>query len=189
MTGNDLATTLIGKLLDWPFLLFILLTVGFFKFRVETSSWLKRVSEVQVESGVGKLHFKIGKDEVPVDKLDTTITARLRDLQEEIESVRSAVNQTIAKASLQSTAGEEGIPPALEDILNKVVYPMPGSNLWLGRFVKTLAEAANVSEETMLSFCKSRSDIGLFKDGGRWVAALSERLKGRSPASETPSAG
>ena len=28
----------------------------------------------------------------------------------------------------------------------------------------------------MLTFCKSRNDIGLFKDGTKWVAALKERL-------------
>ncbi len=50
------------------------------------------------------------------------------------------------------------------------------SNLWLGRYVETLAKNTSVSEETMLKFCRSRDDIGLFQDGERWVAALQERL-------------
>jgi hypothetical protein len=54
------------------------------------------------------------------------------------------------------------------------------SNLWLGRYVTTLAKAASVTEDTMLTFCKSKSDIGLFKDGNRWVAALRERLDSNS---------
>jgi Alpha/beta hydrolase family len=68
------------------------------------------------------------------------------------------------------------IPTALEKILEDNVYTMLKSSVWLGRYVETLAKSASVSEETMLKFCRSRDDIGLFQDGERWVAALQERL-------------
>jgi hypothetical protein len=75
---------------------------------------------------------------------------------------------------------DQEIPAALEKILEDKVYTMLKSNLWLGRYVETLANSASVSEETMLKFCRSRNDIGLFQDGERWVAALQERLDSHS---------
>jgi hypothetical protein len=175
MADGNVTTTIITKLLDWPFLFFLIVVAAFLKFRAELGPWLKRLTEVEVSSS--KLSFKIGKDEVALDKLDDTITARLRELQEEIEALRSASNSSIVMTEPESTLEEvKIIPLALENILVGRVYPMLKSNLWLGRYVTTLAHAASVSEETMLAFCKSRSDIGLFKDGNRWVAALSERL-------------
>jgi hypothetical protein len=174
MAEGNVTTTIITKLLDWPFLFFLIVVVFFLKFRAELGPWLKRLTEVEVSSS--KLYFKIGKDEVAIDKLDDTITARLRELQEEIEALRSANNSSIPITESESTVERNKIPLALENILVGRVYPMLRSNLWLGRYVTTLAHAASVSEETMLAFCKSRSDIGLFEDGNRWVAALSERL-------------
>jgi hypothetical protein len=74
------------------------------------------------------------------------------------------------------------IPPGLEALLVERVYPMLRSTAYLGRYVKTLADATSVSEELMLDFCNSRNDIGLFRNGSRWVAALSDRLKQSKPA-------
>jgi TIR domain len=65
-----------------------------------------------------------------------------------------------------------GVPPGLETILVKLVYPMLESKRWFGRYVETLAKAASVSEEMMLMFCRSRGDVDLFMDGERWVATL-----------------
>ena len=175
MPEGNLSATVIAKVLDWPFLFFVLISVGFLKFRSELAAWLRRITEIEL--GNGKLHFKIGKDEVPLDKLDSTITARWRELQEEIDDLRGKANASSTPIEPKKIVGEQGIPPGLEAVLVERVYAMLKSNLWLGRYVQTLAESASVSEETMLEFCRSKSDIGLFKDGPRWVAALSDRLK------------
>jgi hypothetical protein len=176
MADSSIAT-LTAKLLDLPFLLFIIIAVSFFRFGSGMDSWMSRVTELEVSSK--RLRFKIGKDEVTLDKLDATITARLQELQEEIERIRTTMASPVTLPPSQEGGGENSIPPALEAILENVVYPMLKSNLWLGRYVKTLAAAASVTELTMLTFCRSRNDIGLFKDGDRWVAALSERLSER----------
>jgi hypothetical protein len=168
-------TTLAGKLLDWPFLFFILILSALIKFRSEVSEWMKRVNEVKITRGT--LHFKIGNDQVSLGKLDTTITARLRELQEEIESVRKDMTARSTPAATAEVNTHDEIPRGLEAQLVDRVYPMLGSKLWLGRYVQTLAKNASVSEDLMLKFCRSRNDIGLFKDGDRWVAALSDRLK------------
>jgi hypothetical protein len=171
---------LIERLLDWPFLFFVLIVVGAYLGRHHVTKIADRVSEFAL--GKDGLSFKIGADEVSIERLDTAITARLRDLQEEIEELRSksssassAALDEVARAH-DSAAGDE-IPPGLETAIENVIYPMLASKLWVGRYVDTLAKAAAVSEETMLKFCKSRTDIGLYKDGSRWVAALTERLK------------
>lgn len=174
MTESDIAKLLIEKLLDWPFLLFILVVGGVITFYSQVSAWLSRVSEVELSNGA--LKFKIGKDEVPLESLDSTITARLREMQEEIEELKSVGNLKISAAAKHHPPSTE-TPSALTEILMSHVYPMLESNLWLGRYVSTLAKAAAVTEEAMLEFCRSRDDIGLFKDGERWVAALASRLK------------
>lgn len=174
MSDPNLANTIVSKLLDWPFLFFVLVLGAIFRFRAEIATWVGRVSEVEL--GDGKLKFKIGKDEVSLERLDSTITARLRELQEEIEVLRNAVAQPkLASASAEGTNSDE-IPEGLKALLVKQVYPMLESKLWLGRYVQTLAKAAAVSEDLMLKFCRERDDIGLFKDGDRWVAALTSRL-------------
>ncbi|MGA2191448.1 MAG: hypothetical protein ABSH33_23270, partial [Steroidobacteraceae bacterium] len=104
-------------------------------------------------------------------------TARLRELQEEIESVRKDMTARSTPAATAEVNTHDEIPRGLEAQLVDRVYPMLGSKLWLGRYVQTLAKNASVSEDLMLKFCRSRNDIGLFKDGDRWVAALSDRLK------------
>jgi len=58
-----------------------------FKFRESITFWLKRIKEVEL--GDGKLNFKIGKDEVSLPDLDVVITDRLRELHEQIESIRT----------------------------------------------------------------------------------------------------
>lgn len=127
--------------------------------------------------------FKIGKDEVPIENLGETITSRLRELETGIESVKSLqIEPDIKSIELQSN-GRTEIPKALEKIIENTIYPMLESNLWLGRYVKTLAKASSVSEEMMLDFCKSRDDIGLFEDGEQWVAALESRLLSTTPNS------
>ena len=100
---------------------------------------MTRVSEVKL----GDLQFKIGKDEVPLERLDTTITARLRELQEEIERVKTVKSPTPNAESEQSADGQ--VPEALQERMIEQVYPMLRSNLWLGRYVKTLARACSVT--------------------------------------------
>lgn len=174
MSEGNLTNTMASKILDWPFLFFVLVLLILYKFRVEISLWMRGVTEFEISKGTIK--FKIGKDEVSLDKLDATLTARLRELQEEIEALRNTGNAS--RNLLAPPEGERGeIPAGMETLLVERVYPMLTSKLWLGRYVETLAKAAAVSEELMLKFCRSRGDIGLFKDGDRWVAALSERLK------------
>jgi hypothetical protein len=195
MHQSDIENALIERLLDWPFLFFLLAAGGLVSFRTQISSAMRGLTEFKFAKG--SLSFKIGKDDVPLDKLDSTITARLRDLQVEIESVkkdmqlRSAVITPVRangteEGSVPADDGNE-IPPNLDARLADKVFPMLSSNLWLGRYVRTLAENAAVSEELMLRFLRSRKDeVGLFRDGGRWVAALRERL---GKQEETASAG
>ena len=111
-----------------------------------------------------------------VENLGSAITDRLRDLEVGIESIKTQqVKPEVSEIKSNSTEDLE-IPIALEKILEENVYKMLESNLWLGRYVRTLAKNTSVSEETMLKFCRSRGDRGVFKDGERWVAALKERL-------------
>ena len=141
------------------------------------SGILSRLENVGVSQDKGfTANFKIGKDEVSVENLGSAITDRLRDLEVGIESIKTQqVKPEVSEIKSNSTEDLE-IPIALEKILEENVYKMLESNLWLGRYVRTLAKNTSVSEETMLKFCRSRGDIGLFKDGERWVAALKERL-------------
>lgn len=144
------------------------------------SGILSRLENLGVSQDKGfTANFKIGKDEVSLENLGATITDRLRELEVSIESVKTQqVKPEVGEIKSESTEDAE-IPSALEKILKDNVYKMLESNLWLGRYVETLAKNISVSEETMLKFCRSRDDIGLFKDGGRWVAALQERLDAR----------
>ena len=73
------------------------------------------------------------------------------------------------------TLVQDEIPPGLYDLLIKRVYPLLESKQWMGRTVTTLAKEAAVSVETITRFCESRSDIVLFKDGERLIAALAHR--------------
>ena len=141
------------------------------------SGILSRLENVGVSQDKGfTANFKIGKDEVSVENLGSAITDRLRELEVGIESIKTQeVKPEVSEIKSNSTEDLE-IPIALEKILEENVYKMLESNLWLGRYVRTLAKNTSVSEETMLKFCRSRGDIGLFKDGERWVAALKERL-------------
>ncbi len=168
--SDEIVKVLIERLLDWPVILGALACFVFVKYRTLLELWMTRVSEVKF----GDLQFKIGKDEVPLERLDATITARLRELQEEIDGLK-LVEQPTSISEVEYSTGKE-IPEVLRERMTEQVYPMLKSNLWLGRYVKTLAKACSVTEETMLTFCRSRSDIGLFKDGAKWVAALKERL-------------
>ena len=137
----------------------------------------KRAENLGVSQDKGfTANFKIGKDEVPLANLGSAITDRLRELEVAIESVKTQqVKPEVREIEAESTDDLE-IPISLEKILEDNVYKMLKSNLWLGRYVETLAKNTSVSEETILKFCRSRGDIGLFKDGERWVAALQERL-------------
>ena len=140
------------------------------------SGMLSRLENLGVSQDKGfTANFKIGKDEVSLENLGSTITDRLRELEVSIESVKTQQVKPEVK-EIASKSEELEVPKALEKILEENVYRMLESNLWLGRYVETLAKNTSVSEETMLKFCRSRDDIGLFKDGGRWVAALQERL-------------
>jgi hypothetical protein len=180
--AGSIWTVLVEKLLDWPFLFCILIVVAAVRYRNGITAIMDRVSEFALSKD--GLSFKIGADEVSLDKLDSAITARLRDLQEEIEEIRSKsssfpVQFREAMPSVSQPDAESEIPPGLDAAIADVVYPMLASKLWVGRYVETLAKSASVSEETMLKFCRSRSDIGVFKDGTRWVAALAERLNSK----------
>jgi hypothetical protein len=172
--SDEIIKALIEGVFDWPFIFAVAVGIIFIKYRAQFEVWISKVSEVKF----GDIQFKIGKDEVPLKELDTAITNRLRELQEEIEKLK-ADNIPKMDAMSENLAGEE-IPEGLQKIMIAQVYPMLKSNLWLGRYVKTLAKTCSVTEETMLKFCRARDDIGLFNDGGRWVAALKDRLDGKN---------
>lgn len=160
----------------------------------ETCDW-----EVMPLRSIAALPKDLANNLKPLNKWgrdrDVALTQIAQQVRQNVERVRSGKLQgqsqpdpdetppstPIVSSKSSEPAGEPGIPPGLAALLVKQVYPMLRTNNWLGRYVKTLAEATCVSEELMLDFCKSRNDIGLFKDGSRWVAALSERLKSRVP--------
>jgi TIR domain len=120
--------------------------------------------------------------------LDHSFRERAKSALPEVASMGTPPPDTGPGTSKPTLATEAlAIPPALERRLAERIYPMLKSDRWLGRYVQTLAAAASVSEELMLTFCKSRGDIGLFKDGDRWVAALSERLDNRDEAGSVAS--
>jgi hypothetical protein len=146
-----------------------------FKFRESITFWLKRIKEVEL--GDGKLNFKIGKDEVSLPDLDVVITDRLRELQEQIESIRKDMTAEEVAVEQEQTNADNEIPKGLEALLVKQVYPKLKSKLWLGRYVQTLRKESSVSEDLMLKFCRSQNDIEVFKDGDRWVAALKGRTR------------
>lgn len=157
--------------LDTPDIILISLVLLF------NSGILNRLENLGVSKEKGfVVSFKIGKDEVSLENLGSAITERLRELESSIESVKMQKIESRIREIKSESPEDTEISMALEKILEKNVYIMLQSNLWLGRYVKTLAKNTSVSEETMLKFCRSRDDIGLFKDGERWVAALQERL-------------
>ena len=172
---TELVTIIVEKLLDWPFLFFILMIFVVFRFRPEISSWIKRIKEFEI--GDGKFKFKIGKDEVPVENLGQAITDRLRDLESEIETLQASQSNLNETARTLEPNNDELIPEDLYKLLEKRIYRMLRSRLWKGRYVKTLASSTSVSEETILKFARSRDDIELSQVKDQWVATLQERLR------------
>ena len=136
---------------------------------------------VSKEKGFMANFFKIGKDEVPTDDLGTVITNRLRELEDNIEAInKQQIKAEVEEIKAQSRSVEnEAISPSLNKILQENIYPMLKTNLWIGRYVDTLAKNTSVSEEIILKFCRERDDIELYKkkdkNGERWVALLKER--------------
>ena len=131
------------------------------------------------DKGLTANFFKIGKDEVSLEDLGSTITDRLRELETTIESINAQQIKPEIKSIEPESDGEVEIPKALQNI----VYTMLKSNLWNGRYVETLANTISfsgekISEETMLKFLRSRDDIiiRLDKKGENWLAILKERL-------------
>lgn len=171
MTDGNLVATVIVKLLDWPFLLFILIGVIFREYHVKVVEWMTRISEVDLVRG--KLMFTIGKDKVTLDQIDIKITARLQDLEKQIEHLKANVNLVDT-----DTVVNRGASSISDDFLAKQIYPMLKSKLWKGRYVETIADTLSISVERVLMFCKSRDNIVVFKakESGKLGAILEDRL-------------
>ena len=156
-------------LLDWPFLLFVVLMVGMFLFRSKLQ---------ELEIGKSGVKFKIGIRDVGVTELDEVITERLQELQEEIEALKSADYSGYQE---NDDDGDlvNGIPRGLYELMEARVYPMLNSKLWMARFVDTISKNISVPEETVRAFCDHKPDITLYrrKNDDRWVAGLTHRME------------
>lgn len=128
----------------------------------------------------GKPNFKIGDDKVSLSDLDGVLTARLRALQVEIESVRKEMSAKAVAVEQKKANVENELTDALVSLLKKQVTPMLESELWIGRYIDTLANALSISEDLLLKFCNSQAEIEVFMQKGRWAAALKSRKQGRT---------
>ena len=98
------------------------------------------------DKGLTAIFFKIGKDEVSLENLGSTITDRLGELETTIESINAQQIKPEIKSIEPESDGEEvEIPKALQNI----VYTMLESNLWNGRYIETLANTISFSGETI----------------------------------------
>jgi hypothetical protein len=144
----------------------------------ESVGLLKFIEALQLREG--KPNFTIGDDTVTLPDLGEVLTARLRALQLEIESVRNEMSAKAVAVEQKKAHAENEITDALASLLKKQVFPMLESELWVARYIDTLANASSVPEELMHRFCKSQDAIEVFMQKGRWAAALKSRKQGRT---------
>lgn len=97
------------------------------------------------DKGLTAIFFKIGKDEVSLENLGSTITDRLGELETTIESINAQQIKPEIKSIEPESDGEGEIPKALQNI----VYTMLESNLWNSRYIETLANTISFSGETI----------------------------------------
>ena len=139
------------------------------------SGVLDRLQDLGISQEKGfSATFKIGNnDNVPLKDLGSTVTDRLRELEKNIEALKKQQMTPSIKAI--EPKPDQQISDALESILVDNVYTMLNSNLWLGRYVDTIAYTTSVSEDIIIKFCQSRNDIELREHGGRRLAVLKDR--------------
>lgn len=167
--STDLQATLVERLLDWPFLLFLLIAALFLFARKEFFSLL---SSRQIEVEVGGQKLKIGE---AVERLDqeTDITRDDLDLlQKQIDLLKEKTDPDGAeKESEEFRAQQETLGPDGEVIARLRKGLKHRRYTW--RSIERLALEAGVSEDLAHELLAGQSDVKIGKGkSGRVIARL-----------------
>ncbi|MEO9652432.1 MAG: hypothetical protein ABJ360_25670 [Roseobacter sp.] len=167
------------KLLEWPFLTFVILLIIGFRFHKEISERLSSISELTLG---GKTKITLGSREVEARNIGDALTQAFQELESRVEAMEASQLDSNTKQQDQNSEAlldVDEIPDGLREFLWSRVYKMLNSDYWYARYVDTLASNTKTSEALMLSFLQSRPDVEVFQDGNRWVASLKSRSKKR----------
>ena len=166
---------LIGKLLDWPFLAFLLIILFF---RLFSSAIRDRIGSVVEMTIGGNTKIVLGIKQIEAADIGKELTETLRALEERVEAIEGKVSPKPGVETI-SADGTPDIPGGLQELLWKLVYPMLNSDLWYARHVDTLAKNTSTSPELMEKFLRSRPEVDVFLDGNKVAAGLKSRSSSR----------
>jgi hypothetical protein len=164
---------ILGKVLDWPFLAFVLVVVFLRMFR---SAVRDRIGSVREMTFGGSTKITLGVKEIDASNIGKELTDALRGLVQRVEALEGKVNAETRGADIKESASDE-IPSGLKDLLWRSVFPMLNSDLWYARYVDTLAKNTSTSPELMERFLRSRPEVEVFQDGHRLAAGLKSRSR------------
>ncbi|MEM6901540.1 MAG: hypothetical protein AAGF76_10620 [Pseudomonadota bacterium] len=165
------------KLLDWPFLAFLVLLFAGIRFHKEIAERLASISELTLG---GSTKIKLGRREVDAQNIGDALTQAFQELEARVEAIEaqnlSRVEYKVDRSEAEAESVDEP-PEVLKEVPWSRVFEMLNSEFWYARYVETLAANTYTSEDTMLEFLKERPDVDVYRDrdGGRWLAKLKSR--------------
>ena len=170
----------VEKLLDWPFLAFLILLFVGFRFHKEIAERLSSISELTFG---GKTKITLGSKEIDAKNIGDALTQAFQELEARVEAIEALQLDDVREEENPekiALADSDEVPEGLRDLLWSRTYSMLNSDYWYARYVDTLAKNTHTSETLMLSFLRSRPDVEVFKDGDRWAASLKSRSRKNS---------
>ena len=161
---QEVLNTLVSKLLDWPFLLFLGLVIFCWWFRDEIKKILER-GDVQISWGENK--------SIRLGELSQNIDQELEPIRDDIEALKQSIaTLDIKSESLSKTLSEADVEKVQEKLLEALNNPK-----FKWRSIERLAAISGVSESQVLDILRNDPDVRLtIGKSQRQIAGLKSRV-------------
>ncbi len=160
---------LLGKVLDWPFLLFILFLIGAVAFRKEFKTLLGR-GDITISWGQGK--------SIRLHDISEHLDREMDQIRDELNIVKEAVHKFHANSPdyvAEQQPAENLSPEGKEEALNRMKDSLRHGD-WRWRTLSRLAIISGITENEALTILRGDPDIGLGQDKNcNHIAKLNHR--------------
>jgi hypothetical protein len=159
------------KLLDWPFLLFVLLLLFIVCFRKQLIAVFSR----------GDILLSWGDRSIRLRELSDNLDKEIDPIREEIDALKQAVDKI--QANIEAPKSQQIEPPALTNLSDKQldhakqrIQEALKSGKYRWRSIERLAAVGGISENQTLDILRSDPDV-VFSVGksGRQIARVKSR--------------